>query len=933
MGAKLPAVAEQPTDSDTAAALRALRPPAPTRIERRVAIAAILGARDQSDARVRVGRLEIEQKLGEGAMGIVYRAFDPELERTVAVKVLRQQAEEQQRRRLRAEARALARLNHPCVVGVYGLESVDGDTFVSMEYVPGGTLRKWLDTHPQARWREVLALFLQAAEGLAAAHDAGVIHQDFKPENVLVGQDGRVRVADFGMAWFDVAEAKEGATSSRLIGGTPHFMAPEVAIGALPSRLSDQYSLCVALRDALRDARVEDPAERQALEQVRRALERGLERDPDRRWPDIRALGEALSRQLSPAADQHQRSLLMERVEQLWLRGVLSESLSGTEPGSEPLAIRLEALFPEDLERISLPPAGDLPDRRSRDAERLRFARRVEARSVLELDDLFDASGRRLAIVGAAGAGKTTALLALTRSLLRRAQADFHEPVPVVLALGTFEAKLPLSEWMVAELHTKYGLPSRWARLWLQQGALVPMLDGLDEVPAVRQRACVGALNAFLEVEASAGCALTCRELTYADLEWRPEVGATIRVAPVHEALALSVLGQGRATALLEHWPRDAQLRELLSSPLMLRVAARADIAAVEVTRSAQLRRLLYAHFVAHLLARASDVPESRERLARGYVALAQAMIRSGSTDLWLERLQSSWLEQAGDRRLARTLGVLAVALGIFIPGTLAQLASGLPASASVLGSALAVLLTARTLRSPHIQTVEGIRWGWRRALRWLPAGLIGGALVGALFASRYWFGGGDVADADEALRGLFSNLGYGALLGLFGAFAMGLEAADQATRAEPGAGLRDSLGTALAVAIPGALVSALGSTQVLLPLLARAGLDLGGQGAAFGVAWSGLVGLVLFFVYGGAAVTRHWVLRWVLALKTPLPRDLVTFLDIGAHAGILRRVGGGYLFMHRTLRDYFASLDDDALKLISAARDPQRALTPERPA
>ncbi|MGE0324022.1 MAG: protein kinase [Polyangiaceae bacterium] len=930
MSAKLPDVAEQATDSDTAAALRALRPAAPTRIERRVAIAAILSARDHGAPMVQAGRLQIQQKLGEGAMGIVYRAYDPELERTVAVKVLRQQAEEQAKKRLRAEARALARLSHPCVVAVYGLESSEGDTFVSMEYVPGDTLRKWLGSHPNAGWREVLTLFLRAAEGLAAAHDAGVIHQDFKPENVLVGQDGRVRVADFGLAWVEVRDTELGAPSSRIIGGTPHFMAPEVVVGALPSALSDQYSFCVALRDAVPQHDELKSVERQLVEQLRGIVSRGLERDPARRWGDMHALIAALRRLLVPGADDVQRTLLLQRVEELWLTTVLTESLAG----AEPLAIRLEALFPEDLKRFSLSEGAGVEgrlaaDRSSADPEQLRFARRVEARSILELDDLFDAAGRSLSILGAAGAGKTTALLALTRSLLRRAQVDFEQPVPVVLSLAGFDdspalGKQALLRWIAAEIHTKYGVPTRWATRWLQEKSLVLMFDGLDEVDAARQAACVAALNAYLTSDACAGCVLTCRENVYADLDPPPAVGASIRVAPVHEALAQAVLRRFDAQTLLEHWPNDASLRELLTNPLMLQLAASAEFRELEVPQSAVLRRKLYGHFVAHLLRRVADSPERRVDLARGLVALAQGMIRTGSSDVWLERLQVAWLRDAADRTRARWLGVLVIALGIFSIGCVGLRFGGSSWPIAGVASLFGVVACFASVRTTEVRTVEGVRWLAGRTLRWLPVGLVIGVLTGAGMAARYWFAEGAAVEPNVALEALLIELGRASLLGLLGAFAMGLAPGDQAARTEPGEGLRDSLNTALAIAIPGALVCAVGTTFVVCPWMGAPSRAETGVGVGL------LVGVVLFFSFGGAGLTYHWVLRWMLARHSGMPFGLKRFLARGAHSGILRRVGGGHLFMHRTLRDYFASLDEDALTALGATGGAQRTLTPK---
>ena len=146
----------------------------------------------------RVGRYEILGVIGEGGMSFVYLAHDPELDRDVALKLMRVRVGSEGARRLRREAQALAQLSHPNVVPVYDAGMVGGQAFVAMEYVEGNTLRRWLRGKPP--WRKVLGVMIEAGQGLAAAHARGLIHRDFKPDNVLIGDDGRVRVLDFGLA-------------------------------------------------------------------------------------------------------------------------------------------------------------------------------------------------------------------------------------------------------------------------------------------------------------------------------------------------------------------------------------------------------------------------------------------------------------------------------------------------------------------------------------------------------------------------------------------------------------------------------------------------------------------------------------------------------------------------------------------------------------
>ncbi|MEM1183093.1 MAG: serine/threonine-protein kinase, partial [Acidobacteriota bacterium] len=211
----------------------------------------------------RIGRFLVIKPIGSGAAGVVYAAYDPELDRQVAIKCLRSAVRDPAAgERLRREARSLARLSHPNVVTVHDVGAVDAakaaegqDTcfFIAMELVDGMSLGAWLlkETRP---WREVIDLLVQAGHGLAAAHGAGLLHRDFKPENVLVTSDGRAQVADFGLACAVNNPASEHGTGAattvaRLV-GTPAYMAPETMEQPADER-SDQFSYCATLYEAL----------------------------------------------------------------------------------------------------------------------------------------------------------------------------------------------------------------------------------------------------------------------------------------------------------------------------------------------------------------------------------------------------------------------------------------------------------------------------------------------------------------------------------------------------------------------------------------------------------------------------------------------------------------------------------------------------------
>ena len=279
----------------------------------------------------RVGRYLVLSTLGSGGMGHVFAAYDPQLDRKIALKVLRANLganAKEARARLKREAQAIAQLNHPNVVGVYDVGTTgDGeDVYIAMEFVEGDTLTTWLKRWPRT-WREILEVFHQAARGLMAAHSVGLLHRDFKPDNVLVGGDGRVRVTDFGLArsLFGIDDSGRGPTSpdalprpdgsplqvdltaTGTVLGTPRYMPPEQLMGPNIDARSDQFSFCVALYEALYGehplpgktsvamleegkAALPPPEGTRIPSSVAKAVMRGLAKDRTQRWPTMAAL-------------------------------------------------------------------------------------------------------------------------------------------------------------------------------------------------------------------------------------------------------------------------------------------------------------------------------------------------------------------------------------------------------------------------------------------------------------------------------------------------------------------------------------------------------------------------------------------------------------------------------------------------------------------
>ena len=354
---------------------------------------------------IRVGRYRIEGRIGAGGMGVVYRAHDPELARDVAVKLMNADTASSKdpstaRARLVREARAMARLAHPNVLHVYDVGTTDDGVFIAMELVEGRSLARALEGEPLP-WREILRHYVDAGRGLAAAHAAGVIHRDFKPENVLVGADGRVRVCDFGLAGGPAALERTSAEDSELdrdtgdlhgpsgsltktgaLLGTPKYMAPEQEAGGTASARSDQFSFCVALyealygyppfagttvaeyRHAVRHGRVLDPPpDSKVRGWVHAEIVRGLAVDPADRHPALDPLLDRLEEALvDPTAARRRRRRMrglvaVGSVAALLGLGVLGARLLGDdEPAPTVVALTTTEHAPSDRAPTPAPP-------------------------------------------------------------------------------------------------------------------------------------------------------------------------------------------------------------------------------------------------------------------------------------------------------------------------------------------------------------------------------------------------------------------------------------------------------------------------------------------------------------------------------------------------------------------------------------------------
>ena len=532
-----------------------------------------------------------------------------------------------------------------------------------------------------------------------------------------------------------------------------------------------------------------------------------------------RAGGEALPRHVADRS----RAQMLEKVRATWMP-VLEESLQDVVRME--LGLKATAALVEDPRKRLRQP--NRPERLLPPGTPVR--------------DVFDELAGELLILGAPGAGKTTMLLELARDLLDRARQNPAHPIPVVFNLASWAAQRPpLDAWLVDELNKRYDVPRRIAQAWVDAGALLPLLDGLDEVVQDQREACVEAINHFHEDYGPSRLVVCSRIEEYEALMVRLRLQGAVAIQPLELDQIDAALAQAGArldgvrTAIRD----DVVLQELAATPLLFSVMILAyqdrDSQSIAAFGTLEDRRdHLFAAYVDKMFERRGDNTQYLgERTRRWLVWLARGMKRHSQTTFYIEQLQPDWLPRR--QQWAPTLGV---ALGAGLVGGLFQgLGFGLVGGLIVglfVGLLVGLGLGLRAY-AHEITSVEALRWSWSREI--LVGGLVMGLGVGLV--------GGLI---DGLLFGLIEGLGSGLIFGLL-----------------------NGLGVAL----------------------------LGGLGVAL------LGGLD----YGGLACIQHLVLRLLIYRNGSAPWNYARFLDHCAQLVLLHKVGGGYIFVHRMLMEYFAAL------------------------
>jgi tetratricopeptide (TPR) repeat protein len=652
---------------------------------------------------------------------------------------------------------------------------------------------------------------------------------------------------------------------------------------------------------------------------------------------------------------QRNRAAMLQLVHNTWISGVFEQSLHGAamlELGKDYTPDAVERPWDVELH---------LPGQERRPVPR--------GMSIL---DLFDEANGALLILGEPGSGKTTTLLELALALIERAKRDATCHIPVVLNLSSWAVKqLPFEEWLIDELRTKYYTPKRVAQAWVQEDALLLLLDGLDEVRADARDKCLVAIHAFRQ-ENFIPLAICSRMADYEMLTTKLHFQTAITLRPLTpDQIDTYLAGAGvelyAVRATLQH---DPILQEMAQSPLFLSIMTLAyrgkTIADLQTLATPEARRHhLFDTYVTRMFQRRAKNASYTPGQTRHWLTwLAEQMTARNQTVFLIEDLQPDWLP-VREQHLVRVLVILFVSLvvGFFVTqiispfflwigglsvGLSEWFSSLLPPKVSrwswhraMIGFGIGLMagltlglvegliygletgllsgLTNGLIIGSIVGLVEGaiggidtvicvetLKWSWRNAAI--------GFGIGLIFGSIFGLGGvllvvvmDDIVDVTP-LRILLSQLVFGLVFGLVTGLVGGFHSADMQSKTRPNEGIKQSVRNAIVLGPGGGLVVGL-----ILGLMGQlnSGLSEGLIGwLAFGLS----IGLVIGLTQGGKAAILHYTLRAILTRIGHTPWHYGRFLDVCTDLVLLRKVSGGYIFIHRLLQEYFASPEQSAI-------------------
>jgi Cdc6-like AAA superfamily ATPase len=598
--------------------------------------------------------------------------------------------------------------------------------------------------------------------------------------------------------------------------------------------------------------------------------------------------------------EYRRRKILLNRVKQDWIEGVLRKSLHtkvlielNLEKREELVQIPLnEGFFSEELRETSL--------------------KKTTATHIFE----GIGTGRTLLILGEPGAGKTVTLLKLAESIIARTQDDLSQPLPVVFNLSSWtQQRQSIADWLVQELSEKYHASKSLSKAWVEQEQLILLLDGLDEVDTKYRNACVIALNKFIQEYGATELVVCSRIQDYENLSERLKLRSAIYVQPL--------TGQ-QIDQFLEHageslvslrvvLQQNAELREFASSPLILSMMSLAyQNRSVELltqwkTTEDQKKQLFDAYIEHMFILQSANKLYSKRQTLHWLKKIAQGMLQTSQTVFLIERLQPSWLSYPYKRFRYKVSSALALGLLLGFVGILDALFWDVYTyvfhNAWFPGLTMVFFGTPMLLIgliygfvvgfSEKIETVETLKWSWKKFFFFFRGGLSWGLVTGWILYIILAIGvNGNWLSTDGLIFLIFAPVQPSLLLGMFLGLSGGFRGSDVQQSSISNYGIWRSAKNASIIGL--LFTMALGF--VLGPLLKL-------PGGLFG-------GFMSASVCGGSACFRHLILRFMLNRQGSAPWNYAQFLDYAAGLLFVQKVGGGYVFVHRMLLEYFAQIE-----------------------
>jgi hypothetical protein len=602
----------------------------------------------------------------------------------------------------------------------------------------------------------------------------------------------------------------------------------------------------------------------------------------------IRRLDQARSQVVSEPLTLKERQVLARRVHNKWINGVLEPSLRNAAQLALGLKQRPEAL---ELGSRRLQISGLPPETLPADTS---------------IGEAFDKAGGGLLILGAPGAGKTTSLLQLANELIKRAEKDPDQAIPIVVTLASWARDMkPLATWLVDELIVSYTVPQDTARALVNADRLIPLLDGLDEVAQAHRAACVEAINDYRLDHGLVPIVVCSRTQELEELGVRFRMEEAIELEPPSDAQISSYLGHLEASGtpiadIRQALERNQELSDLLRSPLMLHVVALAyhgrRASALEKSGSrAERQERLWEAYVERMFERRPLQPSHgyNAQQARAWLSWLAWRLRSrDETEFHVDRLGFDWLpthQQQRDARLVFALvsGLIILVAVLPISWMLGRLLPGGHAAGVALGAVVALGYGWASWRG-EVKWAEELHWSLRRAwVGGLSAVLIGG-LAWIMLSRLFWRVGFSV----------IYDLAFAGFMLLIGGLLGGLKGQLRNELTLPNEGIQRSWRSALYFGLIGGI----------------AGIILGlWQEPILGLALALNLGVLLGMAYGGDAYLHHLIVRRSLFRAGAAPLLYSLFLEAMTERLLLRRSGSSFLFTHRLLRDYLSDLHQRA--------------------